>query len=50
MLEEDDSYFENDDLLCLSRDYLPDRAADRNAFLVSWRRVDRLMGDLILVS
>ena len=49
MLGEGSSYFGKDDLLCLLRNYLPDMAAARSAFLVSWRRADRLMGDLILI-
>ena len=49
MLGEDGSYFEKDDFFCLLRNYLPDRATGRNAFLFSWRRADRLMGDLILI-
>ena len=49
MLGECGSYFGKDDLFCLLRNYLPNMAAARNAFLVSWRRVDRLMGDLILI-
>ena len=36
-------------LFCLLRNYLPERAAARSAFLVSWRRADRLMGNLILI-
>ena len=49
MLGEGGSYFEKDDLFCLLCNYLPDRAAARSAFLVSWRRADRLMGNLILI-
>ena len=50
MLGEGGSYFGKDDLFCLLRNYLPDRAAARNALLFSWRRADRLVGDLILIS
>ena len=50
MLGEGRSYFGNDNLFCLLRNYLPDWVATRNAFLFSWRRADRLMGDLILIS
>ena len=49
MLGEGGSYFKKDDLFCLLSNYLPDRAAARNAFLFSWRRADWLMGDLILI-
>ena len=49
MLGEGGSYFGKDDLFCLLRNYLPDMAAAKNAFLFSWRRADRLMGDLILI-
>ena len=44
MLGEGGSYFGKDDLFCLLRNYLPDMATARNAFLFSWRRADRLMG------
>ena len=49
MLGEAGSYFGNDYLFCLLRNYLLDRVAARNAFLFSWRPADRLMGDLILI-
>ena len=49
MLGEGGSYFGKNDLFCLLRNYLPDMAAARNAFLFSWRQADRLMGDLILI-
>ena len=49
MLGKGGSYFGKDDLFCLLRNYLPDKAATRNAFLFSWRRADRLMGNLILI-
>ena len=50
MLGECGSYFGKDDLFCLLRNYLPDRAAARNTLLFSWRRADRLVGDHILIS
>ena len=49
MLGEGGSYSENDDLFFLLRNYLPDRAAARNAFLFYQRRGDRLMGDLTYI-
>ena len=49
MLGEGGSYSGKADLFFLLRNYLPDRAAARNAFLFYRRRGDRLMGDLTYI-